>query len=202
MSTTPRQAGLLLKAGRARILRRDPFTIQLLSGKRTRSLKSRKPRRIKKRTSIKRRRALTLFLLVLLIFIPLIFNQCSSSQPSSVVKETIKSPTVTPKTTSAPISVSYGQASFYASYFHGKVTASGEYYDEEALTASHRSFKFGSRVRVTNLSNQKSVVVLINDRGPFIPGRIIDLSKKAAQEIDFLKEGIVSVKVELLTIPD
>jgi rare lipoprotein A len=89
-----------------------------------------------------------------------------------------------------------GQASFYASRFHGRPTASGEPYDSTALTAAHRSLPFGTRVKVTNLRNNKSVVVRINDRGPHHRKRIIDVSKAAARKLDFVNRGLTQVRLE------
>ncbi|WP_439859645.1 septal ring lytic transglycosylase RlpA family protein [Pseudomonas sp. MBLB4136] len=91
-----------------------------------------------------------------------------------------------------------GKASYYGARHHGKKTASGERFDQHALTAAHRSLPFGSRVRVTNLRNDKTVVVRINDRGPYARGRIIDLSKKAAERLDMLRAGVVPVRVQQL----
>lgn len=91
-----------------------------------------------------------------------------------------------------------GTASYYAGKFHGRKTANGEIYDSKKLTAAHRTLKFGSMVRVTNLKNNKSVIVRINDRGPFAHSRIIDLSQVAAQEIGMLKTGTAKVKIELV----
>ncbi|GAB4129096.1 MAG: hypothetical protein OHK0045_10570 [Raineya sp.] len=91
-----------------------------------------------------------------------------------------------------------GMASYYAGKFNGRKTANGEIYDSKKLTAAHRTLKFGSMVKVTNLKNNKSVVVRINDRGPFAHSRIIDLSQVAAQEIDMLKTGTAKVKLELV----
>jgi rare lipoprotein A len=91
-----------------------------------------------------------------------------------------------------------GKASYYGARHHGNKTASGERFDQHALTAAHRSLPFGSRVRVTNLRNDKSVVVRINDRGPYAKGRIIDLSHQAAERIDMLRAGVVPVRVEQL----
>jgi rare lipoprotein A len=91
-----------------------------------------------------------------------------------------------------------GKASYYGDRHHGRKTASGERFDQHALTAAHRSLPFGSQVRVTNLGNGKSVVVRINDRGPYAKGRIIDLSKKAAERLDMLRAGVVPVRVEQL----
>ncbi|MBT8399180.1 MAG: septal ring lytic transglycosylase RlpA family protein [Rhodothermia bacterium] len=92
-----------------------------------------------------------------------------------------------------------GIASYYASSLDGRTTASGQTYDENKLTAAHRTLPFGARVRVTNLSNDRSVIVVINDRGPFVDGRIIDLSRRAARELDFVREGVTRVRLERLS---
>jgi len=94
--------------------------------------------------------------------------------------------------------VEVGFASYYASRFHGNRTASGVRYDEEGMTAAHRTLPFGTRVRVTNLTNGRSVVVTITDRGPFTPGRIIDVSKGAARKLDFVRAGTARVRVNIL----
>jgi rare lipoprotein A len=91
-----------------------------------------------------------------------------------------------------------GQASFYADKFHGRITANGEAYDQNLLTAAHLTLPFGSYVKVTNIDNNMSVVVRINDRGPFVQGRIIDLSKKAAESLDFVQKGLARVKIEII----
>jgi rare lipoprotein A len=88
-----------------------------------------------------------------------------------------------------------GLASYYARKFHGRRTASGERYDMHAMTAAHRALKFGSLVEVTNLKNGRKVEVRINDRGPFIKGRVIDLSYAAAKKIGILSQGVVKVRV-------
>lgn len=77
-----------------------------------------------------------------------------------------------------------GMASWYGGKFHGRLTASGERYNMYAMTAAHKTLPFGSKVKVTNLSNNKSATVTINDRGPYIGGRVIDLSKKANSILD------------------
>ncbi len=89
-----------------------------------------------------------------------------------------------------------GYASYYSDKFNGKPTSNGEIFKQKKLTAAHKQIAFGTLVKVTNLSNNKSVIVKINDRGPFIKGRIIDLSKSAAQKIDLLNAGIAKVKIE------
>jgi rare lipoprotein A len=91
-----------------------------------------------------------------------------------------------------------GIASYYADQYHGKLTSNGETYNMNDLTAAHRTFPFGTKVRVTNLENKKSVVVRINDRGPFIEGRIIDLSLAAAKELDIIKSGTAQARLEVL----
>jgi rare lipoprotein A len=88
-----------------------------------------------------------------------------------------------------------GMASFYAESYNGKKTANGEIYNSSALTAAHKTLPFGTKVKVTNLSNGKSVKVRVNDRGPFVAGRIIDLTKKAAKKIDMVNAGVVKVKI-------
>ena len=89
-----------------------------------------------------------------------------------------------------------GKASYYGSQHHGKLTASGERFNQGALTAAHRTLPFGTNVRVTNTRNGKSVVVRINDRGPFVRGRIIDLSKAAFERIGNTRSGIIRVRLE------
>lgn len=91
-----------------------------------------------------------------------------------------------------------GEASYYGDRHHGKKTASGERFDQRALTAAHRTLPFGTQVRVTNLNNERSVVVRINDRGPFVRGRIIDVSRAAAERLDMLRSGVAPVRIEAL----
>ncbi|WP_417776228.1 septal ring lytic transglycosylase RlpA family protein [Stutzerimonas xanthomarina] len=89
-----------------------------------------------------------------------------------------------------------GKASYYGNQHHNKLTASGERFDQNALTAAHRTLPFGTHVRVINTRNGKSVMVRINDRGPFVRGRIIDLSKAAFQTIASTRSGIIRVRLE------
>jgi len=89
-----------------------------------------------------------------------------------------------------------GYASYYGDKFDGSRTANGEIFRQSGLTAAHKKLPFGTYVKVTNLSNNKSVVVRINDRGPFVRGRIIDLSKLAARQIDMMGAGVVKVWIE------
>ena len=101
------------------------------------------------------------------------------------------------------VAISHGQASFYAKRFHGRRTASGERHDATALTAAHRSLPFGTWVRVQSLQSGREVKVRINDRGPFIRGRVIDLSRAAAEALDMLQAGThaVEVQVQVLGAP-
>ncbi|MCQ2994553.1 septal ring lytic transglycosylase RlpA family protein [Pseudomonas syringae] len=92
-----------------------------------------------------------------------------------------------------------GNASYYGARHHGKRTASGEPFDQNGLTAAHRQLPFGTRVRVTNLDNDKSVIVRINDRGPHTRGRLIDLSRAAAEQIGMLRSGTAPVRVQSLS---
>jgi rare lipoprotein A (peptidoglycan hydrolase) len=97
--------------------------------------------------------------------------------------------------------IEIGHASWYGGNFHGKKTASGVIFDQSEFTAAHRHLPLGSRVRVTNLENDKFVDVEVNDRGPFAPGRIIDLSRAAARALGMLKDGVTRVRIELLALP-
>ena len=118
--------------------------------------------------------------LILFALLSLIITGCSSAP--SVSKGVIEK----------------GKASYYADKYHGRTTASGEVFNQQALSAAHQTLGFGSRVKVTNISNNKSVIVTINDRGPFIRGRIIDLSKKAFSQIASVKQGVIDVTVQRL----
>ncbi len=92
-----------------------------------------------------------------------------------------------------------GIASWYGEFFHGRLTANGEVYDMNAMTAAHKTLQLPAIVRVTNQLNGKSVIVRVNDRGPFVDDRIIDMSKGAAEVLDFRKRGIAPVRVEVMT---
>ncbi|OGI18297.1 MAG: hypothetical protein A3B68_04480 [Candidatus Melainabacteria bacterium RIFCSPHIGHO2_02_FULL_34_12] len=93
----------------------------------------------------------------------------------------------------------YGNASWYGNKFHGRRTSNGEKFNKNKLTAAHPYLPFNTKVLVTNLKNNKSVVVRINDRGPFIKNRILDLSEKAAEKIDAKKHGTAYIKLQVLT---
>ena len=94
-----------------------------------------------------------------------------------------------------------GNASYYGDEFDGRQTASGERYDKDELTAAHRTLPFGTRVRVVNLENDKEVEVVINDRGPHKKGRIVDVSRRAADELDMIRSGVVRVRLDVLAAP-
>ncbi len=91
-----------------------------------------------------------------------------------------------------------GKASYYATKFQSKKTASGELYDRAKKTAAHKKLPFGRKIKVTNTKNKKSVIVRINDRGPFVKGRIVDLSASAFSSIANLKVGVIDVKIEVI----
>jgi len=121
---------------------------------------------------------------ILLILLSMSFIACSSVP----AKKTVKSQGFTQT----------GKASFYAMKFQNKKTASGETFKQSNNTAAHKKLPFGTRVKVTNTKNGRSVVVKINDRGPFAKGRIIDLSKSAFQKIGNTKSGVINVKIEVI----
>jgi rare lipoprotein A len=94
-----------------------------------------------------------------------------------------------------------GLASWYGGKHHGRPTASGATFDQDSLTAAHRSLPFGSRVEVTNLRNGRRVEVEVNDRGPFVKRRIVDLSRGAARKIGAIGHGVVPVRLRVLSTP-
>jgi rare lipoprotein A len=119
------------------------------------------------------------------------------SQPSINARST--TPTMMPPTTKPVlVPVSVGKASWYGPGFSGKKTASGDIFDESRLTAAHRTLPLGTKAKVTNLENGKSVKVEINDRGPYAGNRIIDLSRAAAHAIGMVDDGVVQVRVDPL----
>ena len=142
--------------------------------------------------------------LVVLLF--LFVAACSTSNethnPSSATGETGKPYTIhgvhyTPQ--SNPYYDKVGTASWYGRQFHGRPTASGQPYDMNAMTAAHTSLPLGSRVQVTNLANGRSVILTINDRGPFSRNRIIDVSRRAADRLGFRREGTAEVRVQVIS---
>lgn len=91
-----------------------------------------------------------------------------------------------------------GVSSFYAEDFHGKLTANGEVYDMYGVTAAHKTLPLNTVCRVTNVENDKSLILRINDRGPYIAGRILDCSYGAAKKLDFINQGTTKVKIEVI----
>ena len=127
------------------------------------------------------------FLLILFLF-SVFLNSCSS-----VIRFGYKS-----SNEPTPQGKFRGWASYYADDFHGKKTANGEIFDMNQLSAAHRSLPFGTKLKVVNLKNRKSIIVRINDRGPFNYDRMIDLSKKAAEMLGFINQGIAEVECEIV----
>ena len=118
-----------------------------------------------------------------------------SPQPPSpplVVPDTVATPAPT------PLPAQKGIASWYGPGFNGRETANGEVYDQDAMTAAHPSLPFGTRVRVTRVATGRSVDVRINDRGPYVEHRVIDLSRAAGQALGLMRPGIARVRVEIL----
>lgn len=111
------------------------------------------------------------------------------------------SPKVVHDVVQSPDHAVLGIASWYGPGFDGKTTASGERFNKNQMTAAHRTLPFGTLVRVTNLHNGRTVDVRINDRGPWIKGRIIDLSQAAARQIDLEHRGIGEVELRVLSLP-
>jgi rare lipoprotein A len=94
-----------------------------------------------------------------------------------------------------------GPASYYAHKFHGRQTANGEIFDMYGMSAAHRELPLGTVIRVTHLGNGRSLELRVNDRGPFIPGRILDLSLGAAQYLDMVKEGVAQIRIDIIKEP-
>lgn len=123
-----------------------------------------------------------------------------SSKPatfSQPISDSSVAPTVRPPTGKALLTLE-GVASYYAHDFHGKLTSNGETFDMNSLTAAHRTFPFGTLILVTNLANNKTVTVRVNDRGPFVDGRVIDLSMGAAKVIGLIQTGTTKVRLEVM----
>lgn len=141
--------------------------------------------------------------LLLALFCATLLNGCGSSSwrkggvPGSK-PYTIRGKTYYPLK-SAHGFVEEGVASWYGPGFHGKTTASGERYNQYAMTAAHKILPLGTRVRVTNLANRRSLILRINDRGPFVDDRVIDLSKGAAQRLDVIGKGTARVRIQSLS---
>lgn len=98
--------------------------------------------------------------------------------------------------------VLYGVSSYYGDDFHGKLTANGEVYDMYGVTAAHKTLPLNTVARVTNMENDKSIILRINDRGPYVAGRILDCSYGAAKKLDFIIQGTTKVKIEIIEFGD
>ena len=98
--------------------------------------------------------------------------------------------------------VQVGIASYYGSKFHKKRTANGEIFNMYKISAAHKTYPLGTKVKVTNLENGKSIKLIINDRGPFAKSRILDLSYKAARKLDFVNQGTTKVRIEVIRLGD
>lgn len=98
--------------------------------------------------------------------------------------------------------VQTGKASFYADKFEGHPTASGQKYHHNKLTAAHKTLPFGTKVKITNLGNNQSVEVVINDRGPYVENRVVDLSKSAAEKLGFVNQGLADIRLEVIDAGD
>ncbi len=134
-----------------------------------------------------------------ILFVLLITISCSNA-PRYTSTDRV-SPTKPKKTSLKSRSfqkVLYGVSSYYGEDFHGKLTANGEVYDMYGLTAAHKTLPLNTIVRVTNLNNEKSLILRINDRGPYIAGRILDCSYGAAVKLDFVNQGTTKVKIEVI----
>jgi rare lipoprotein A len=133
-----------------------------------------------------------------LISLALVSAACTSARRESIATAPAPDTTVTPDAADTPRAVLVGIASWYGEPHHGRKTASGEPFNMHALTAAHRTLPLGTRVRVTNLANGRVVEVRINDRGPSIPNRIIDLSYAAARALEAVGAGVFRVRIAVL----
>ena len=127
---------------------------------------------------------LTIFDSVLVALIALAFSGCVGMSPRN------DAPKIGYKET--------GEASFYANKYQSRKTASGERFDQSAYTAAHKKLPLGTKIKITNIENGKSVIVRINDRGPFVRGRIIDLSRSAFSSIGNTSAGVINVEIEVV----
>ena len=140
---------------------------------------------------------------ILFILLTFILFQCTNSPrygASNTSKKTLDPKSF--KTMKRVPKVITGISSYYGTDFHGKLTANGEVYDMYGLTAAHKTLPLNTIVRVTNLSNNKSLILRINDRGPYIKGRILDCSYGAAKKLGFIAQGTTKVRIELIEVGD
>ena len=143
-------------------------------------------------------------LLVRLFFILIIIYACSPSPRYKTNSQTSKkSSSIKVKKEKKDIfdkkkTIYNGTSSYYGSQFHGKLTANGEVFDMYGLTAAHKEIPFNTVVRVTNLDNDKSIILRINDRGPYVGDRVLDCSYGAAKKLDFLNKGTANVEIKVI----
>ena len=139
----------------------------------------------------------------LILALCIIFADCTNSpRYGGSIGTSKKSNPRSLKTTKRVPKVITGVSSFYGTDFHGKLTANGEVYDMYGLTAAHKTLPLNTIVRVTNLANNKSLILRINDRGPYVKGRILDCSYGAAKKLDFLLQGTTKVRIEIIEVGD
>lgn len=131
--------------------------------------------------------------IILLTFTTIFLASCSSA-----VKFTSANSGKYTDTNAEVLTIMYGKASYYGSEFDGRSTSSGDTFSNQKYSAAHKSLPFGTMVKVTNINNNKSVIVKINDRGPYVAGRVIDLSRIAAEQLDMIRSGVIDVKLEVL----
>lgn len=147
-------------------------------------------------------RTLKIILIISLVVVSVgfILSDTSASEIYGVTKITV-SKDAEPRMTPVNLTeMGIMKASWYGPRFHGKLTANGEQYDQMGLTAAHKSLPFGTILQITNLRNGKSVIVRINDRGPYIEGRDLDLSKGTALALGMINRGVIEVKVEEINL--
>ena len=137
-----------------------------------------------------------------LLILSLLLISCSNSPRYHTSSKPGKKGHIPLTTKGMHAKVSYGVSSFYAEDFHGKLTANGEVFDMYGITAAHKTLPLNTIVRVTNMENDKSIIARINDRGPFIPGRILDCSYGAALKLGFIAQGTTKVKIEVIEFGD
>jgi rare lipoprotein A len=133
------------------------------------------------------------WLLTAIIGISIIYLGCTSSPKFR--RDEIKRPSVKWELPNEPYQV--GIASYYGKKFHGRPTSSGDIFDMYDMTAAHQTLPLGSQIQVTHLGNHRSVIVTVNDRGPFVEGRILDLSYGAAKKLGMIEEGIAEVRIDV-----
>lgn len=151
----------------------------------------------------------TKLVLIMMIGLAIIeFSIVQSSNAAAPVMKAEKSSLSSARPAASPAAIATqpaqsvkGVAAIYANKFNGRKTASGQRFSQSKLTAAHRTLPLGTEVRVTNIRNNKSVEVLINDRGPYYGGRIIDLSSAAAAKVGMINAGLAHVKLEVISRP-